>query len=142
MKDFLKEINENDTQFYIVMDRFIKLYPKYKFEKDDYDEAWSILNDKCNQVDKDGHLLQNAIENENSKINSKIIELNKMIVNLETKNKILKQKLKYLNTTNNASDGLIDDTTQIYNENLYYLFILIICTSLIGYSLIKQVKIN
>lgn len=141
MKDYLNAINENNTQFYLLMDRYVKLYPKYKMNTDEYEDSWSRLNNQLNKLDNDTFLLQNSIENDNVKINSKIKAINLMIADLEAKNKILKQKLKYLQTNDNAAEGLIDDTTKIYNENLYYLFLLIISTCSISYALIKQISV-
>lgn len=140
MHDYLKKINENNKRFYLLQDELTQLYPKYKISPDDYEEQWSRISGNFNELNKDLFLLQNSIEKDSDDVERNMKKTNKLIVDLEKKNKMLKQKLNYLQTSDNAAEGLIDETQEIFDENLYYLLVLIGSTFGLGYMVFNKIK--
>jgi FtsZ-binding cell division protein ZapB len=108
---YKQKIKELDTKFSLILDEIIKSYSIYKMNPD-YPEYQNLYSSNMNNL-----------ENDNQKIIDYITIADTKIEQLKDENNILKSKFKYLYSSNNTSDGLIDETQYLYNMKLLELFI-------------------
>ena len=124
-REKLKEIN---IHFFIVLDEIIKMYPIYKLNPDypEYQNVYANYMSKFEKTKQDLFLLKNSIEKDSSKINKKVILMNKTIDIMEKENKYLRENHNISSDHILSSDGLINQKQELYNEKLLNLFFLIV----------------
>ena len=122
---YKQKIKELDTKFSLILDEIIKSYSIYKMNQD-YPEYQNLYSSNMNNLEKiksDIFLLQNSLENDNQKLIDYINIADSKIEQLQEENDTLHSKFKYLYSSYNTSDGLIDETQYLYNMKLLELFI-------------------
>lgn len=122
---YKQKITELNTKFSLILDEINKSYSIYKMNPD-YPEYQNLYSSNMSNLEKtksDIFLLQNSLENDNQKLIDYINIADSKIEQLQEENDTLHSKFKYLYSSYNTSDGLIDETQYLYNMKLLELFI-------------------
>ena len=122
---YKQKITELNTKFSLILDEINKSYSIYKMNPD-YPEYQNLYSSNMSNLEKtksDIFLLQNSLENDNQKLIDYINIADSKIEQLQKENDTLHSKFKYLYSSYNTSDGLIDETQYLYNMKLLELFI-------------------
>ena len=139
-KYYREKLNEQNINFFIVLDELIKMYPSYKSNPDypEYQNMFAVDMGNFEKSKQDLFLLKNAVEKDSNTLNKNIIELNEMIDLLEKENKILKENHNISSNDILSSEGLIDQKQELYNEKFLNLIFLILGVISIGVMNYKE----
>ena len=139
-KYYREKLNEQNINFFIVLDELIKMYPSYKSNPDypEYQNMFAVDMGNFEKSKQDLFLLKNAIEKDSNTLNKNIIEINEMIDWLEKENKNLKENYNISSNDILSSEGLIDQKQELYNEKILTLIFLILGVITIGVMNYKE----
>ena len=139
-KYYREKLNEQNINFFIVLDELIKMYPSYKSNPDypEYQNMFAVDMGNFEKSKQDLFLLKNAIEKDSNTLNKNIIEINEMIYWLEKENKNLKENYNISSNDILSSEGLIDQKQELYNEKILNLIFLILGVISIGVMNYKE----
>lgn len=135
--DKLKELN---TNFFMVLDELVKMYPIYKANPDypEYQNMYAVDNANFENAKKNLFLLQNSIEKDSETVNITVKKMNAIIDILENENSRLRKTYNISSSSVLSSEGLINQKQEVYNEKLLNLIFLIIGVAGIGVMTYKQ----
>ena len=127
-KYYREKLNEQNINFFIVLDELIKMYPSYKSNPDypEYQNMFAVDMGNFQKSKQELFLLKNSIENDSNTLNKNVIKMNKMIDLLENQNKNLREKYNISSDDIHSSEGLIDQKQELYNEKILNLIFLIV----------------
>ena len=139
-KYYREKLNEQNINFFIVLDELIKMYPSYKSNPDypEYQNMFAVDMGNFEKSKQDLFLLKNAIEKDSNTLNKNIIEINEMIDWLEKENKNFKENYNISSNDILSSEGLIDQKQELYNEKILNLIFLILGVISIGVMNYKE----
>jgi len=123
--DKLKELN---TNFFIVLDELVKMYPIYKANPDypEYQNIYAVDSGNFENAKKNLFLLQNSIQKDSQTINLTVKKMNTIIDILEKENSKLRKTYNISSSSVLSSEGLINQKQEVYNQKLLDLIFLII----------------
>lgn len=126
--NYTKKLTEINDGFYLILDQLVTLIPNYRTYPNltVYSEKYgkNLQNFKENQ--SDFFMLKNDMEIDLDVINKNIENKNSQINKLDLEIKLLKDKLDYLNNSNDAGEGMLTDTELIHNQKYTGNWILLI----------------
>ena len=139
-KYYREKINEQNINFFIVLDELIKMYPSYKSNPDypEYQNMFAVDMGNFQKSKQELFLLKNSIENDSNTLNKNVIKMNKMIDLLENQNKNLREKYNISSDDIHSSEGLIDQKQELYNEKILNLIFLIVGVISVGVMNYKE----
>lgn len=139
-KYYREKLNEQNINFFIVLDELIKMYPSYKSNPDypEYQNMFAVDMGNFQKSKQELFLLKNSIENDSNTLNKNVIKMNKMIDLLENQNKNLREKYNISSDDINSSEGLIDQKQELYNEKILNLIFLIVGVISVGVMNYKE----
>ena len=139
-KYYREKLNEQNINFFIVLDELIKMYPSYKSNPDypEYQNMFSVDMGNFQKSKQELFLLKNSIENDSNTLNKNVIKMNKMIDLLENQNKNLREKYNISSDDIHSSEGLIDQKQELYNEKILNLIFLIVGVISVGVMNYKE----
>ena len=139
-KYYREKLNEQNINFFIVLDELIKMYPSYKSnpEYPEYQNMFAVDMGNFQKSKQELFLLKNSIENDSNTLNKNVIKMNKMIDLLENQNKNLREKYNISSDDINSSEGLIDQKQELYNEKILNLIFLIVGVISVGVMNYKE----
>lgn len=123
--DKLKELN---TNFLMVLDELVKMYPIYKANPDypEYQNMYARDSGNFQDAKKNLFLLKNSIEKDSETVNMSVKKMNAIIDVLEKENSKLRKTYNISSSSVHSSEGLINQKQEVYNEKLLNLIFLII----------------
>jgi hypothetical protein len=139
-KYYREKLNEQNINFFIVLDELIKMYPSYKSNPDypEYQNMFAVDMGNFQKSKQELFLLKNSIENDSNTLNKNVIKMNKMIDLLENQNKNLREKYNISSDDIHSSEGLIDQKQELYNEKILNLIFLIVGVISVGVMNYKE----
>ena len=139
-KYYREKLNEQNINFFIVLDELIKMYPSYKSnpEYPEYQNMFAVDMGNFQKSKQELFLLKNSIENDSNTLNKNVIKMNKMIDLLENQNKNLREKYNISSDDIHSSEGLIDQKQELYNEKILNLIFLIVGVISVGVMNYKE----
>lgn len=139
-KYYREKLNEQNINFFIVLDELIKMYPSYKSNPDypEYQNMFAVDMGNFQKSKQELFLLKNSIENDSNTLNKNVIKMNKMIDLLENQNKNLREKYNISSDDIHSSEGLIDQKQKLYNEKILNLIFLIVGVISVGVMNYKE----
>lgn len=134
---YTKQLTEIDNSFFLTVNELTSSMPSYFMNPtiDAYKEKYTKDMQNLKETQSDLFLLKNEIEKDILNENNNIEQINGQLNTLKTNNKKLKEKIKTFLLSDNASVGMLNDATQIYNNHKYgnWLFIISILFSVSYY---------
>ena len=139
-KYYREKLNEQNINFFIVLDELIKMYSSYKSNPDypEYQNMFAVDMGNFQKSKQELFLLKNSIENDSNTLNKNVIKMNKMIDLLENQNKNLREKYNISSDDIHSSEGLIDQKQELYNEKILNLIFLIVGVISVGVMNYKE----
>ena len=139
-KYYIEKLNEQNINFFIVLDELIKMYSSYKSNPDypEYQNMFAVDMGNFQKSKQELFLLKNSIENDSNTLNKNVIKMNKMIDLLENQNKNLREKYNISSDDIHSSEGLIDQKQELYNEKILNLIFLIVGVISVGVMNYKE----
>lgn len=140
--NYTKKLTEINDGFYLILDQLVTLIPNYRTYPNltVYSEKYgkNLQNFKENQ--SDFFMLKNDMEIDLDIINKNIENKNSQINKLDLEIKLLKDKLDYLNNSNDAGEGMLIDTELMHNQKYTGNWILLI--TILGLCYMNKSIIN
>lgn len=138
-----ERINNIQQQFFSVLDDFEKYYvfTNKNPEVDEYQNYYMNSKTQLQNLSLTLMKLTNTIENSITELNDKSIFYTEQLEDLKKKKEMLDDLLNNLDSTDNSSKELINDTKELYNYQYYKnveLFIGIIIVSFLLRVLFKK----
>jgi hypothetical protein len=117
-EEFTNKLETLENQLPAIIEDFKKYYVFYKKnpEYPEYQQMFQNIKGNLNTINSDLFTLSNSVESTTDVVNEKLIELNKLIIQEQRKNRELKEKLGIVEHENNASNELVSDYKQMYNS--------------------------
>jgi len=142
IRQFNNEYNTLNTNIHTSLEEFYKTYPYYKVynTSEKYKTKMNSIHTNMDKINNDIFLLDNTIE-------KKVIDINKVIHNMNMKlkeakklNKSLKEKSNNLEEGALSSEQLFEDEKTTYQTNVLNIIIYVIAYAYIGNSIYKLIK--
>ena len=117
-EEFTNKLETLENQLPAIIEDFKKYYVFYKKnpEYPEYQQMFQNIKGNLNTINSDLFTLSNSVESTTDVVNEKLIELNKLIIQEQRKNRELKETLGIVEHENNASNELVSDYKQMYNS--------------------------
>ena len=142
IKKFNFDYNTLNNEIHNGLEEFYKTYPYYKVygNSEKYKIKMNSIHTNMDKINNDIFLLDNTIE-------KKVIDINKVIHNMNMKlkeakklNKSLKEKSNNLEEGALSSEQLFEDEKTTYQTNVLNIIIYVIAYAYIGNSIYKLIK--
>lgn len=139
---YTKMLTEIDNSFFLSVNELTSSMPKYFMNPtiDAYKGKYTKDMQNLKETQSDLFLLKNEIEKGILNDNNNIEQINSQLNTLKNNNKKLKERITKFLLSDNASVGMLNDATQIYNNHKYgnWLFIISILFSISYYYKTKN----
>ena len=115
-----KTLKDLNTRYYSVLTTIAQLFPKTKLYPDfpAYSKPFTKEMSDLNKLQTDFFLFRNDLESDMDHLDKDIRNVNDKIAQFEAENKELTVTLNALLNSNNASHGMLHDSTLLYNQQL------------------------
>ena len=128
---YTKTLEDLNKQYYSTLENISTLFPKTKLypEFKAYSKPFTKDMTELNKLQTDFFLFKNGLETDIDHLDKDIKIVNEKITKFETENKKLNATLISLESSNDASYGMLQDTKLLYNQLLtgnWMLFLIII----------------
>lgn len=139
---YKSQLTEIDNSFFLIVNELKLSMPKHFMnpEIDAYKIKYTTNMQGLNETQSDLFLLKNNVEKDLLTYNNNIEQLNNQLNTLKKSNNQLKTKIKDFLLSDNASIGMLNDATELYNNHKYgnWLFIIGILFSISYYYKTKN----
>jgi hypothetical protein len=118
-KNFLSKIITFKEKLPAILDDFIKYYILFNknLKNNEYQYLFEIIKGNLQNLKSELSVVTDNIQNNIKKINTKLQDINDLIIKEKNENKKLKKTLGIIEKTNNGSDELIIEYKEMYNLN-------------------------
>jgi hypothetical protein len=115
--DISKELNQ---RYFLIIDEIIKIYPSYKANPNftEYENNYKTNMDNLLNLQSEYFFLKNELNKDSELLQKEIKQIDETIYKLEQENKVLRKEFNGLGNTNNAAQGMLVDSTYLYNQQL------------------------
>jgi methyl-accepting chemotaxis protein len=136
-KQNLEKINSFKSQFMSILDDYKKYYVYYNKnpEVDEFQQNFFNAKSQLQQIMKQLTNLSESIKDETSSLNSQMQNINRKIKLEKNLNGKLDKTVSGLESTNNSSKALIDDSKEEYNAQYVKNWEMILGLFIIGFIL-------
>jgi cysteinyl-tRNA synthetase len=111
-----KDFNTLNTKYNMIINNIVSTFPRQPIT----DKTFQVNIMQLQKIQKELFITKSVVDKHNENITQDIKKINSNISSLVTENDELVKKLNNLETSDNAAEGVLSDTVNLYDRRLLF----------------------